>query len=107
MEYNGYLIEEDITGYGPKNSRFHFYISGDEIVIGWGESIEDCEKQIDQLNLDTIREDANLLESEFLKWIKIKGWMYINPLDIYQHKNLEIYRTKSQLKDIFLSQRHS
>jgi hypothetical protein len=107
MEYNGFLIEEDNTGIAPKNSRFHFYISGDEVVTGWGESVEDCEKQIDQLNLDTILEDANLLESEFLKWIKTKGWMYINPLDIYQHKNLEIYRTKSELKDIFLSQRHS
>ena len=107
MEYNGYTIEEDKTGYAPKHLRFHFFAEDDEYAKGAGESVEDCEKQIDQLNLDTILEDANLLESEFLKWIKIKGWLYINPLDIYQHKHKELYRTKSELKDIFLSQRHS
>lgn len=49
MEYKGYLIEQDKTGYAPKDSKFHFYISGDEIVRGWGESLEDCIKQIDEL----------------------------------------------------------
>lgn len=107
MEYNGFLIEEDNTGIAPKNSRFHFYISGDEVVTGWGESIEGCEKKIDEINLCEVLKDADLLESSFIRWIVKNGWMYIVPLKIYQHKNKEIYKTKSELNDIFLSQRHS
>ena len=29
MEYKGYLIEEDKTGFAPKHLRFHFF---DEIL---------------------------------------------------------------------------
>lgn len=107
MEYNGYFIYPDKTGYAPKESRFSFFLDEGEIYCGSGESIEDCQKQIDERNLYEIHEHASFLESEFLEWIKIKGWLYINPLDIYQHKHKELYKTKSKLNDIFLSQRHS
>ena len=30
MEYNGYIIEEDRTGYAPKHLRFHFFAENDE-----------------------------------------------------------------------------
>ncbi len=62
MEYNGYLIEEDKTGYAPKHLRFSFFTNDGEKIIGSGESIEDCEKQIDELNLDEIHKDADLLK---------------------------------------------
>lgn len=107
MEYNGYLIEEDKTGYAPKELRFHFFEEGDEYAKGAGASLEDCYKQIDELNLEQIHKDADFLESEFINWIVKKGWMYITPLELYQHKNREIYKTKNELNDIFLSQRHS
>lgn len=49
MLYNGYLIEQDNTGYAPNHNKFSF--SDDEgDVIGYGESIEDCQIQIDELN---------------------------------------------------------
>lgn len=48
MEYNGFTIEEDKTGYAPKHLRFHFYSEDDEYAKGSGESIEDCQKQINE-----------------------------------------------------------
>ena len=48
MEYNGYFIYPDKTGYAPKDSTYHFYIDSEK-VDGHGESIEDCKKQIDEL----------------------------------------------------------
>ena len=49
MKYKGYFIEDDITGYAPKEERFHFHIIDEEVIFGYGESIEDCKKQIDDL----------------------------------------------------------
>jgi hypothetical protein len=49
MKYKRYLIEEDPTGYAPKNFRFSFYLDDGEKYWGSGESIEDCKKQIDEL----------------------------------------------------------
>jgi hypothetical protein len=46
--YKGYNIEPDLTGYAPKHSTYHFYIDSEK-VDGYGESIEDCKKQIDEL----------------------------------------------------------
>lgn len=43
--YKGYRIEPNNTGY----VNFDFYIHGDELVSGNGETIEDCEEQIDEL----------------------------------------------------------
>lgn len=64
MEYNGYLIEEDKTGYAPKHLRFSFFTNDGEKIISSGESIEDCEKQIDELNLEEIHIDYNLLKTK-------------------------------------------
>ena len=47
--YKEYLIEIDKTGYAPKNSRYFFYKECEEIASGFGESIEDCKQQIDEL----------------------------------------------------------
>lgn len=49
MEYRGYIIEQDRTGYAPKHLRFGFYKECDEIFTGQGESIEDCKSQIDEI----------------------------------------------------------
>lgn len=46
--YKGYNIEPDLTGFAPKDSTYHFYIDSEK-VDGYGESIEDCKKQIDEL----------------------------------------------------------
>lgn len=48
MEYKGYTIGQDLTGYAPQNSIYHFYIDS-ENVDGFGESVEDCKNQIDEL----------------------------------------------------------
>lgn len=45
--YKGYKIDIDNTGYAPKNMQFHFWIEDGETVLGYGESIADCKKQID------------------------------------------------------------
>lgn len=62
MEYNGYLIEQDKTGYAPKDSQYFFFKECDEKASGFGESIEDCQKQIDELILNRIKE---ILEEQF------------------------------------------
>ena len=48
MKYKEYNIEPDLTGYAPKDSTYHFYIDSEK-VDGYGESIEDCKNQIDEL----------------------------------------------------------
>ena len=52
MLYKGYLIEEDLTGYAPKHLRFNFFDYDGETHFGSGESLEDCQKQIDELEND-------------------------------------------------------
>ena len=47
--YKDYLIEPDKTGYAPKDSKYFFFKECDEKATGFGESIEDCKKQIDEL----------------------------------------------------------
>ena len=47
--YKDYYIEIDKTGYAPKDSQYFFFKECDEKVTGFGESIEDCKKQIDEL----------------------------------------------------------
>lgn len=49
MTYKDYKIEQDRTGYAPKEDKFHFYLVEDEYVTGYGESVEDCKRQIDEL----------------------------------------------------------
>lgn len=49
MEYLGYKIGQDMTGYAPKDMRFHFSFDDGETVLGHGESVEDCKEQIDEL----------------------------------------------------------
>ena len=48
MIYKGYTIDPDMTGYAPKHSKYHFYIDTEKFD-GYGESIEDCKQQIDEL----------------------------------------------------------
>jgi len=56
MEYKGYLIEEDRTGYAPSHLKFSFFNDDGETCFGSGDSIEDCKKQIDdKIKFDTIR----------------------------------------------------
>lgn len=62
MEYNGYFIYPDKTGYAPKESKFSFFLDEGEMYCGSGESIEDCQKQIDELILNRIKE---ILEEQF------------------------------------------
>jgi hypothetical protein len=48
MEYSGYIIEPNCTGY----VNYDFYKAEAELISGNGETIEDCKNQIDELNLD-------------------------------------------------------
>lgn len=48
MEYRGYLIKPNLTGY----VNFDFYKPDDELIAGNGKTIEDCKIQIDELNLN-------------------------------------------------------
>ena len=68
MEYNGYLISEDNTGYAPKHLKFTISLDNGETYIESGESIDDCKKQIDELNLTEIKD---ILESDF-------GWQNLD-----------------------------
>jgi len=52
MEYKGYKIRQDYTGYAPENMQFHFYIYEGEVVTGYGKSIEDCKERIEELILN-------------------------------------------------------
>ncbi len=45
MEYRGYKIEPNNTGY----VNFDFYLIDSELISGHGKTIEDCVKQIDEL----------------------------------------------------------
>ena len=62
MKYNGYTIELDKTGYAHKDSTYFFFKECDEKATGFGESIEDCQKQIDELILNRIKD---ILEEQF------------------------------------------
>jgi len=101
MEYNGYLIEPNLTGY----VNFDFYKPESDLITGNGENIEDCQKQIDELNLYEVHKDADLLKISFEDWIKEKGWWFIHPLKVYGHKNKEIYKTESELHELFLNRK--
>ena len=48
-EYKGYLIIADKSGYAPKSSKYSIFELDEEISCGFGESIEDCKNQIEQL----------------------------------------------------------
>jgi len=67
MNYKGYNIDADLTGYTPKHSAYHFYIDSEEID-GYGESIEDCKKQIDELTIITLEDFTDKYKS--LVWFK-------------------------------------
>lgn len=97
MEYNGYTIEEDKTGYAPKHLRFHFF-ENDEYAVGAGESVEDCKKQINEIIFERVHLD------NFKKWKSNNGWSFIHPLKIYQHKNKEIYKTDQELYEMYVEQ---
>jgi hypothetical protein len=45
MEYKGYTIEPNNTGY----VNFDFYKKDDELIKGNGKDIEDCKRQIDEI----------------------------------------------------------
>lgn len=45
MDYKGYLIEPNNTGY----VNFNFYKPDSELISGNGNSIEDCQMQIDEI----------------------------------------------------------
>jgi predicted RNase H-like HicB family nuclease len=62
MEYNGYLIEPDKTGYAPKDSKYFIFKIDEEKSCGFGSTIEDCKKEIDELILERIKV---ILEEQF------------------------------------------
>lgn len=63
MEYKGYAIEEDTSGYAPKESRFMFRLVECEMFTGYGSSVEDCINQIDSIPT-TVDADMKLYISE-------------------------------------------
>ena len=66
--YKNYLIAIDMTGYASKQDLYSFFLDDGELYCGSGESIEDCKKQIDELNLTEIKD---ILESDF-------GWQNLD-----------------------------
>ena len=55
IEYKGYKIEIDRTGYASKEDMFSFFLDDGETHCGSGESIEDCERQIDWLVIENCK----------------------------------------------------
>ena len=51
--YKDYFIEIDKTGYATKDSKYFFFKECDEKATGFGESIEDCKRQIDEIYEDS------------------------------------------------------
>jgi len=51
MYYKGYSIERDKSGWAPKSLVYGFTIFEDDLMIGWGETIEECKRQIDKLTI--------------------------------------------------------
>lgn len=49
MEYRGYQIEPNLTGF----VNFDFYVTGEELITGNGETEEDCKEQIDELLINS------------------------------------------------------
>ena len=47
MIYRNYTIDQDGTGYAPKQLKFSFFLNDE--FIGSGSSIDDCKEQIDEL----------------------------------------------------------
>jgi hypothetical protein len=49
MKYRGYEINQDNTGFAPKHSQFYYTEEDEEEIIGYGESVDECKKEIDEL----------------------------------------------------------
>ncbi len=49
MKYKGYEINQDNTGFAPKKMQFYFTEEGEEQIIGYAESVDECKKEIDEL----------------------------------------------------------
>ena len=49
MDYRGFKIDYDISGYAPKNMVYFFYEEGADMVAGFGKNSDDCKKQIDEI----------------------------------------------------------
>lgn len=49
MHYKGYSIERDRSDFAPIDSTYSFRLLEDDLIIGWGETIEYCKRQIDKL----------------------------------------------------------
>ena len=65
MNYKNYTIEADNTGYAPK--KMTFLIFNEEEYIGSGETIEECEKLIDENILENFEwNDKRVID--FVNW---------------------------------------
>lgn len=49
MKYKNHRIEQDKTGYAPKEERFSVFAEDGELYIGSCGSIEECKQLIDEL----------------------------------------------------------
>jgi len=63
MEYRNHLIEQDTTGYAPKDMMFSIYIDDGEQCVGHGCCIENCKAQVDELLLND--ETPNFMDEIF------------------------------------------
>jgi len=52
MEYKGYIIEPDKTGYSPKNNKYWIFEVDGEKSVGFGETIEECKEAINEIILE-------------------------------------------------------
>lgn len=59
MNYKGYTIEQDITGYAPKEMKYAIFF--DEEYICSGRSIDKCRKIIDEIIAENETNDNQTL----------------------------------------------
>ena len=49
MKYIGYEINQDSSGFAPKELIFYYTEEDEEEIIGYAESVDECKKEIDEL----------------------------------------------------------
>ena len=81
MKYRGYRIEPNLTGF----VIYDFYKESEELITGNGETIEECEKLIDENILENFEwTDKNVID--FVNW-----FLELHKLPFrYKLENMEI-----------------
>ena len=57
MKYRGYEISQDSSNFAPQELIFYYTEEGEEAIIGYGESTDECKREIDELIKDLSHEN--------------------------------------------------